>query len=216
MVRKNLTKRRLSYLFLLVFISLLIYWGGTKFRTEDITSFIQKSGIWAPLVFIILTTLTYVIAPLSGTPLWFVGWLLFGKEFQIYTYLAAGLAAVINFWIARRYGRGLVVKLVGVKNIEKVDEFTKNYGLKSLILLRLFVGTFHDFISYAYGLTNIRFLPYIAISLLAGIPWLLLWQLCIFERVSDFADFAFWSGMTFIPLFIVSAFFLNRVIRKGR
>lgn len=203
-------KKIIFLIAVLLAVSLLIYRLGTAIKSEDIAGFVEETGFWAPVVFVILTASTYIIAPISGTPLWFAGYLLFGSNFQVYTYLAAILGATANFWIARRWGREWVTKLVGAKNMEKVDGFAVEHGVKSLILLRFFAGSFHDFISYAYGLTKMKFTPYILISTLAGIPWLLLWQLYLFKMIDDFQDFAVWSGITFIPLIIVSAIFLKK------
>lgn len=206
-------KKIIFLIAVLLAVSFLIYWLGTAIKGEDIADFIEETGFWAPVVFIILTAFTYIVAPISGIPLWFAGYLLFGSKFQIYTYLAAILGATANFWIARRWGRRWVTRLVGAKNMEKVDGFAVEHGIKSLILLRFFAGSFHDFISYAYGLTNIKFTPYILISALGGIPWLLLWQLYLFKMIDDFQDFAVWSGITFIPLIIVSAIFLKKIMK---
>lgn len=202
------------YVLVLIIASLLLYWLGSKIGTEGIIEFIQGTGIWAPLIFTILTLLTYVIAPLSGTPLFLAGFLLFGKWFQIYTYFAFLGAVAINFWIARKWGRGLVGRLVGGGNMERVDQFTQSCGIKSLIFLRIFQGQFHDFISYAYGLTNIRFLPYFVLSALAPIPWLLVWQIYLFPRIQNFSEFIIWSVVGVIPLFIISVFFVAK-LKKG-
>ena len=207
---KRANKKIGFWLTILVIILISIYFLGAGIKVEQITDFIKRTGFWAPVVFIVLTALTYIFAPISGTPLWFAGYILFGSRFQIYTCLAAIFAAGINFWIARKLGRRWVIKLMGAANMEKVDAFTKDYGLKSLILLRLFVGNFHDFISYAYGLTNIRFISYMLVSLLSPVPWILLWQLYIFKKIDNFGEFTFWSGVTLLPLLVVSSLFLAK------
>lgn len=208
------TKKLIFYLFLFVVISLGVYRLGLRVKVEDITSLIQKAGFWAPVTFILIMALTYIIAPLSGAPAFFAGFILFKNRVQIYNYFAVLLAATINFWIARKWGRSLVSKFVGRKNVEKVDQFTKDYGVRSLILLRLFQGHFHDFISYAYGLTNMRYAPFIIISALTPIPWLLFWQFYVFKRVQNITDFTIWFVATLIPFFIISFFFASKLRKK--
>lgn len=208
------SKKLIFYLSLLVLLSLIIYRLGLTIRSEKITKFVEKAGVFGPIAFMLIMALTYIIAPVSGTPAYFAGFMLFGSRFQIYNYLAFLLAATINFWLARRWGRGLVSKLVGRKNIGRIDQFTKDYGVKSLILLRLFQGHLHDFISYAYGLTNMSYPPFIIISALAPIPWLLFWQLYIFKRIRNMGDFTTWFVVMLIPLWIISGFFVAKFRKR--
>lgn len=211
---KTKSKRLIFYLSLFLLISLGIYFLSSRIKTEEFTQLIEKAGFLGPVVFIFAMASTYVIAPLSGTPFYFGGYLFFQNKVQIYNYLASVLAATINFWLAKKWGRGLVTKLVGGKNMDKVDQFTEDYGLKSLILLRVFQGQFHDFISYGFGLTKMRYLPFMIVSALAPIPWLLLWQFYIFRRIKNIGEFAIWWVVTLIPLFIISGFFVSRYKKK--
>lgn len=207
------TKKLLFYLLLITLTFLAIFLLGTRFKTEDIISFVERAGFWAPVVYITIFASTHIIAPLSGTPVLFAGFALFGKTVSIYTYLATILSSTVNFWIARIWGRKLVVKFVGRKNMEKVDGFTNDYGIKSLILLRVLQGHLVDFISYAYGLTNIKFLPYFLISVLGHLPSFILWQI-IYSRIENITDFAFWFAATLVPLFLLSGIFASWYRKK--
>lgn len=207
-------RKLVFYLLLFLLISFGIYFLGLKIKSEDIARFVGKTGFWAPFIYIIIFALTHIIAPLSGTPVFFAGYVLFNSRIQIYTTLATFLSATINFWIARIWGRSFAARLAGRKNIEKIDQFTKDYGIKSLILLRVFQGQFTDFISYAYGLTNMKFIPYILITVLASIPWLLLWQLYLFKRIDNIQQFTMWFFLTLIPLFIISGLFFKKYRNK--
>jgi len=202
------TKKLLLYLSLITIGCLGIFFLGTKFETEDIVDFVERAGVWAPIVYIIIFASTHIIAPLSGTPVLFAGFALFGRRVSIYTYLATVLSSAVNFWIARTWGRGLVVKFVGKKNMERIDEFTNDYGIKSLILLRVLQGHLVDFVSYAYGFTNIKFLPYFVISVLGYLPSFILWQI-IYSRIESIADFTLWFVVTLIPLFLLSGIFAS-------
>jgi uncharacterized membrane protein YdjX (TVP38/TMEM64 family) len=207
-------KKLIFYLSLLVLLSLIIYRLGLTITSGKVADFVKKAGAWGPIVFIFIMTLTYIIAPLSGTPAFFAGFMLFKNRVQIYNYLAVLLAATLNFWIARRWGRGLVSRFVGRKNIERIDQFTKDYGARSLILLRLFQGHLHDFISYAYGLTNMSYFSFIFISALAPIPWLLLWQFYIFKRVENIGEFTIWFVATLAPFLVISGFFASKFRKR--
>ena len=196
-----------SYVVLIIAVSVSLSIWGPRIDTSGIISFVQRMGIWAPLVYIILLAIPSIIAPLISSPIFISGYILFDTKVLFYAYLSMLLATVINFWIARKWGRALVKKLVGKDDLAKVDSFTKDYGLLSLIFLRVFQGHISDFVSYAYGLTNMKFLPYIIVSILAPIPYLLLWQYYIFPRIDNVADFSFWFLITLIPFLIISWFY---------
>ena len=155
------------FILLISLLSLLI-------PKEPIKALVQQAGIFAPLVFTLLNLSTFIIAPLSGTPMMAVGYYLFGSQVIIYGFLANILASIINFWISRLWGINLVSKLVGKNNMQKLNDFANQYGLIALFISRFFLRGFVDIISYAAGLTSIKFTPYIIISILADIPGVIL------------------------------------------
>ncbi|CAN5161904.1 hypothetical protein BH11PAT1_BH11PAT1_6290 [soil metagenome] len=137
---------------------------------ETLRGIITQAGIFGPIIFIFLALLTYIIAPLSGTPMLLVGFYAFGPTVVIYLTIATIISSITNFLIARKWGRGFVEKFAGKGNMHKVDKFTDNYGLVSLFFSRVFLIGLHDIISYAAGLTDIAFSRYIVVSTLGIIP----------------------------------------------
>jgi len=206
--------KKLFILLLLIFIFGAVYFLGSKIDYNLIRDYIERAGVRGPVVYILLTLISFVFAPLSGTPLFFAGWVLFGKYFQIYNFIAAYVGMLINFSIARRWGRERVVKFVGVKNMAQVDKFTENYGEKTLFLLRLSQGYFQDFLSYAFGLTKIKFSSYAFISFLAPVPWLLFWQFYVIKKISNLSDLTVWFVWLTIPIFLGSIFILSKMKKK--
>lgn len=156
-------------------ISISLYFLGKQIPEEAIESFIKNAGPWAPIVYILTHQISYVIAPISGFPFLIVGFYLFGKTLVIYTYFVVVIGATINFWIARKWGRPLVAKFAGQGSLEKIDHFSKEYGVITLIALRILQGGIGDLASYAYGLTPMKFSTYITITVFATIPGSILW-----------------------------------------
>ncbi len=105
----------------------------------------------------------------------FAGFYAFRQQAIIYVSMATFLSFIINFYIARKWGRGLVQKFVGQKGMENVDQFSQHYGLVSLFFARMFLGGIADFISYGAGLTKISFYPYLTVSTIGAIPGTILW-----------------------------------------
>ncbi|KKT78335.1 MAG: hypothetical protein UX31_C0003G0061 [Candidatus Nomurabacteria bacterium GW2011_GWA1_46_11] len=192
-----------------------IYFISNRLGTENIRQIVAGAGVFGPVIFIILLSLTYIIAPLSGTPFFFSGFALFGKAFVIYSYMAVLLGMTVNFWISRLWGRQVVTKLVGQENMKEIDAFTKNYGVKMLIFLRVAQGNLADFISYAYGLTNIKFVTYFLVSALTPIPWFLLWWFVLLPNIDSSKDFIITWGLAITPTILVS-FFLILYYRHKR
>src|SRR3989344_5999503 len=128
----KLTSKKIYPLLITVLLFLSIYLLGKSIPQENIRSFITGAGPSAPLVWIILSFLTYIIAPLSGAPVLFVGFYAFGNTVVIYNVIATFLASITNFYIARTWGKALVGKFVGRENMKEVDKLTKQYGFMML------------------------------------------------------------------------------------
>lgn len=199
---------------LVLLAAVLIYFLSEKINTQAIVLLVKKAGVWGPLVYILLQSLTLIIAPISGSPVLFAGYMLFGKDVQLYSYAAAIFSGAVNFLIAKKYGRRIVIKMVGAKNIDKVDEFTKDYGIKMLIFLRLFQGQFFDFISYAFGLTEMQFWPYFIVTLLAPIPWTILWYFYLFNYVNNVSQYIILMYIVIIPFWIISGLLYAKFRKK--
>jgi uncharacterized membrane protein YdjX (TVP38/TMEM64 family) len=187
------------------------YYFGLKIDRSQIIMIVESAGIFGPVVLILFLALSHIVAPISGTPVLLVGYGLFGKDVIYQLFIATIISSSINFWIARAFGRGIVSKFAGQKSLDKIDQFTNSYGVKSLIFLRFFTGHLTDFISYAYGLTNIRFSTYITISALVPIPWLLLWRFYIFDQVDNLTDFTLWFFLPLIPFWLISLLYFKKL-----
>ena len=144
---------------------------GTFIPQEKVRTVVENAGIFAPVVYILASLVSYIIAPLSNIPVMAAGHYSFGSErIIIYGYIAGVIASITNFWIARIWGVKLVIRLVGKKTLTQINDLTEDYGLGTLLMARLFAWGFNDVISYAAGFTNLKFRPYIIISVLALIP----------------------------------------------
>ena len=141
--------------------------GAAKMRT-----WIEGAGAWAPLVYIGLKAATYVVAPLSGTPVKLAGGALFGFwDGAVYVLAGDMLGASLNFWIARLFRDKGIVRLAGKKAIRQIDDLTDHVGgWRALLAARLFLSSLYDFISYAAGISKLPFRQFFLVSLLAGIP----------------------------------------------
>lgn len=187
-----------------VLISIFLYFWGRQIPEGIIESFVQNAGPWGPIAYILAHQVSYVIAPISGFPFLIAGFYLFGKTVIIYSYFVAIIGASLNFWIAKRWGRPLVSKFAGKGALKKIDQLSKEYGIITLIALRMLQGSVGDYISYAYGLTPMKFSTYILTTALAIIPGTTLWYYVVSKTDSVEQSlvvtllFAFFSVLIFV------------------
>lgn len=132
---------------------------------ETLKSWVENSGPWAPITFILLKVSTIVVAPLSGGPLYPIAGLLFGF-WPATLYLAIGdfLGFTIAFWVSRLFGQRFVQKMIAkdeegifARIIEKLSD------AKSLFFASIIFFPLPELISYATGLTTLRYRTFIVI-----------------------------------------------------
>lgn len=164
---RSLIVGALSFIAVTVILTLLI----SRVGPERIRAVIAQAGIFGPLLYIGLRALTYIVAPLSTGPMLFASAAMFGApEAIVYSIVGETLGGCVNFGLARRFGRPVVSRLVGRDGMPRVEKF---YRLLSspwvLVYARLFLFSIYDFISYAAGLTALKFREYVVISLFVGL-----------------------------------------------
>ncbi len=159
----------------LIAVLVAMFAASSLLPRDRVQDWVLSAGAWGPLVYVFLMLITYVIAPASGTPVLFVGFYMFGSAAILYAAIAEMVSIVTNFWIARKWGRGVVERFVGHRGMEKIDRIDRDYGLGMLWVARVFLGSVHEFVSYAAGFTTIRFRRYFIVSLFGMIPGTMIW-----------------------------------------
>ena len=148
-------------------LGLLELFGGL----DRFVRIVKDAGPWAPLMFILLKTLSYVIAPLSGAPLKITAGALFGFwPGFLYALLGDTLGGTLNYWVARGLGRPTIAKLTGSKNLNEVEVLRKRVGnTRALIFSRIVLSPIYYFISYAAGLMKVPFPTFVVVTAVGGI-----------------------------------------------
>lgn len=126
---------------------------------ERAQNWIKATGVWAPIIFIILCAISLIFAPLSGSSLFVAGGALFGKELAfILSFLASIIGCSTNFWISKKFGRRVAARLLGEDNLEKLDKLISKLKSRRSILYMIFIMPLsQDIVSYAVGLTKIKY-----------------------------------------------------------
>ncbi|MFP4298117.1 MAG: TVP38/TMEM64 family protein [Spirulinaceae cyanobacterium] len=144
--------------------------GGIE--PEQIQVWLERAGIWAPIIYILLYTIgTLLILP--STPLNLSGGAIFGLWWgTLWTTVAAIIAAMVAFGFTRTIGREWVAqKLAG--RWEAIDAEVQQGGLFYMFAIRLLPLIPYGIVNFAAGLTGIRFRDYTIGTLLGTVPGVL-------------------------------------------
>jgi uncharacterized membrane protein YdjX (TVP38/TMEM64 family) len=154
---------------------------------DQVQTQVAEAGAWAPILFVFLKALTYVVAPLSGSPLTIAAGPLFGIwEGTLYSVAGDTLGGSINFWISRFTKVSAVERLVGESAMRRVDRLGRRLGdWRNLLFLRIVFAGFYDVLSYAVGLTALPYRQYLAVSVIGGIPTTVLFVALAASIVED-------------------------------
>jgi len=139
---------------------------------DNAQEFINRTGIWAPLVYVILCATSLIIAPLSGGSTYILGGALFGKATGfVLGLIGCLLGCHINFGLSRRYGRKVIARFIGARNVIQLDRMMRRLkSHHSILYLAIIMPLAQDVVSYAVGLTKIPY-PNFLLALLLNAPF---------------------------------------------
>jgi uncharacterized membrane protein YdjX (TVP38/TMEM64 family) len=140
-------------------------------NVDKVKDYILGFGIWAPVVSFLLMTLQSLIAPLPAFIITFANAGLFGwVNGALLSWSSAMAGAALCFFIAKYLGRDFVEKLTTKSALASVDEFFEKYGNYAILIARLLPFISFDIVSYAAGLTSMRFWPFFLATGLGQLP----------------------------------------------
>src|SRR5579872_6549363 len=209
-IMSNTTARIIS-LGTLMLIIFIVFLANRFISQEQLKLLIDHTGGFGILLFVAIATFVNIAPPFSTSLIFFAGYYAFGSTVIILGFLAACISAVIDFWIARRWGREIVGHIVGKRALDKVENHLKQYEISILIFLRLFEDNLYIPVSYACGLSTISFRPYIIISIFVTIPVTLTRFYILSKLKNPFSYFALNAiFITAISIIFLLLLFLDR------
>jgi uncharacterized membrane protein YdjX (TVP38/TMEM64 family) len=142
---------------------------------EKIQSWVQQTGVWGMVIFVLAHTLTIMIAPLEGSVLMLSAGQLFGNFWlAVGLVIVAGwLGATINFFLARELGQRSLRRLLGKRIWEQIQKYSRRLESNSWLLLPLMLTGMFDILGYAAGLSSLKYRTFalmVALSSLISVP----------------------------------------------
>lgn len=171
-----------SIIGMLLTIATLIYGyqAGAFSSTEQFSMMIRQVGIWGPLLFILIQIVQCVIPIIPGGLSCVAGIILFGPFYGfIYNYVGILLGSLINFALARYYGKPLITSMVSDKTYNKyIGWIDQGKHFDRLFALAIFMPVApDDFLCMLAGLTKMTYTKFITIIVLGKPASLLVYSL---------------------------------------
>lgn len=153
-----------------IFVNQMVFYLSSL-DLESIKQYILSFGIWAPIISFLLMLLQSVAAPLPAFLITFANAALFGWVWgAILSWSSAMAGAALCFFIAKFLGRDVVEKLTSKMAINSIDEFFDKYGKYTILVCRLLPFMSFDIVSYAAGLTSMKFMHFFIATGLGQLP----------------------------------------------
>ena len=176
---------------------------------EFITQLLQNYPLIAPIIFIILRSLTVIFPVVPGIVLDAVGIAIFGWKLGfIYAEIGTVGGAIAAFYIARYFREPLVRRFVILQKLDKWEqEISERKKFWTFVSFRLVTGPLlFDYINYAAGLTRIQPLKFFLATLLSSLP--------IMFSVYYFGDIMLSQSMYLLIILILIIFILAKVQKR--
>jgi uncharacterized membrane protein YdjX (TVP38/TMEM64 family) len=186
--------------------------------SQGFKQFTESLGIFGYLIIIGYVVISHVFAPVAGTPGVALGVTIYGIKTGMWLlYIGSLISASINFGISKHFGRLWVIKLVGKQSMTKIDEFAAAEGRQILIISRLIGFALFDFISYAAGLTKLKYKDYIVITAVFGLIPNILTQF-IFRDINFQSDLGImiWMGSVGLAGIVFSILMRDYLKRQSK
>jgi uncharacterized membrane protein YdjX (TVP38/TMEM64 family) len=177
--------------------------------------YILSYGLWAPVASCFLMVLQALVAPVPSFLITFANGLAFGVFWGwMLSLFGHVLAASVCFGISRALGRVPVEVLVGKTGLESADRWFARWGVYAVFVGRLLPGVAFDAISYAAGLTNMRFRSFIAATTLGILPQTFLYSYLGRQAPEYVGLFLVTSGIFLLAVIFVAIVRYRRVRRR--
>ena len=211
----------LLLIFIIVGIPLLVYFNNPEIlenfdSLESVNAFLEQYKTGSIFIYIGIQIFQIVVSIIPGQAIQFAA----GYAFEFWlgyllSIVGIALGTVLTFYIARILGRDFVHLVFGEERIQRyVDRLNSKKGLIIIFILYLIPGVPKDMLTYAAGVSDLKFIPFLVINLVARTPALMATIL-----IGSFFRSHSYTGMIVIAvaaviLFIIGILNREKLIKK--
>ncbi|WP_458862215.1 TVP38/TMEM64 family protein [Acidaminobacterium chupaoyuni] len=182
---KNIFTGILIFLLLIAAAFVIKGWAGGHFKSmSSMRAYIRTFGVFGPLILVLIQALQVVLPVLPGFFGCIVGAALFGAMGGFWcNYLGISIGSVIAFWLARRFGTGIVQQMVPMEKYRSCIEWVNRKKCYTLILFLMILLPLapDDFFCYFSGLVGMSAKRFTWIIVVAK-PWCILFYSVFFAH----------------------------------
>jgi uncharacterized membrane protein YdjX (TVP38/TMEM64 family) len=160
-----------AVVFLIVVVASAILFVYPTFVYDILILVIDSFQTGGPLLLFVMMIVQAIAIPIPSELVLIAGGLAFDFPIGwIVGALGSIVAALIGFYIARKGGRGLAIKLVGEKGIAFADNWFNRWGAWAILLGRFAPFIPFDAISYSAGLTTMKLKSFMIPTVIGTLP----------------------------------------------
>ena len=173
----NQIKRYIGLTFFIITLSIILIFFDVNLIRDFFFNFVDRLdenrffSLILILLLFLLRSISIVIPVLPGTIFSVAAGFQFGfTQGLVIIFCADFIACSISFLLARKLGRNYISRLLGLRQMRRVESISKDYLEKNyFLMIALLMSGFFDFVCYAIGLTKItwkRFMPALIFSII--------------------------------------------------
>lgn len=138
---------------------------------NKVVNYIKSFGPYAAIISFLLMVFQSLLAPIPAFLITFANAMIFGWwQGAILSWTSSMVGAVICFYIARIFGRDVVLKFASNAALNQIENYFKKYGSKTILICRLLPFVSFDIVSYFAGLTPMSIASFILATGIGQLP----------------------------------------------
>jgi uncharacterized membrane protein YdjX (TVP38/TMEM64 family) len=162
-------------LVLMALIAALVLWWRPVYEfvadQEQVRAWVEGLGAWGPIAIYLLEMIQALLAPIPGQAIEAVSGYLYGPWWGVlFPLLGMITGSLIVFLLARRFGRPLVIRLVGKQSMDRLDDLARRGGAPFFFLIWLLPFAPDDLACVAAGLTPMPTRQFLVLMTLGRLP----------------------------------------------
>jgi uncharacterized membrane protein YdjX (TVP38/TMEM64 family) len=160
---------------LVALVAALVLWWQPIYEfvadQKQVRAWVEGLGAWGPVAIVLLEMIQALLAPIPGQAIEAVSGYLFGPWLgTLFPMIGMGIGSFITFSLGRRFGRPLVIRLIGKPSMARLDDLVRRGGGPFFFLIWLLPFAPDDLACVAAGLTPMPARQFMVLMLVGRLP----------------------------------------------